>query len=43
MFRDTPDIRPDHPALFDIRFPSGYRIALAGYPAGYRYWILKIA
>jgi hypothetical protein len=23
-----PDIRPDNPAFFDIRYPAGYRIAL---------------
>jgi hypothetical protein len=34
-----PDIRPDNPAFFDIRYPAGYRILLTGYPAGYR--ILK--
>jgi hypothetical protein len=22
--RDAPDIRPDNPAFFDIRFPAGY-------------------
>jgi hypothetical protein len=26
--RDAPDIRPDNPAFFDIRYPPGYRIAL---------------
>jgi hypothetical protein len=36
-----PDIRPDNPAFFDIQYPAGYRILLAGYPAGYQ--ILKIA
>jgi hypothetical protein len=36
-----PDIRPDNPAFFEIRYLAGYRILLAGYPAGYR--ILKIA
>jgi hypothetical protein len=25
--RDAPDIRPDNPAFFDIRYPAGYRIA----------------
>jgi hypothetical protein len=36
-----PDIRPDNPAFFDIRYPAGYQIALpdirpdTGYPAGY--------
>jgi hypothetical protein len=34
-----PDIRPDNPAFFEIRYPAGYRILLAGYQAGYR--ILK--
>jgi hypothetical protein len=39
-----PDIRPDNPAFFEIRYPAGYQIALpdirypafglAGYPAG---------
>jgi hypothetical protein len=33
-----PDIRPDNPAFFDIRYPAGNQIALpdirpAGYPA----------
>jgi hypothetical protein len=32
MFRDAPDIRPDirpdNPAFFDIRYPAGYQIAL---------------
>jgi hypothetical protein len=37
--RDAPDIWPDNPALFDIRYPAGYRISLAGYTAGH--WILK--
>jgi hypothetical protein len=23
-----PDIRPDNPAFFDIRYPAGYQIAL---------------
>jgi hypothetical protein len=23
-----PDIRPDNPACFDIRYPAGYQIAL---------------
>jgi hypothetical protein len=27
-FRDSPDIRPDNPAYFDIRYPAGYRISL---------------
>jgi hypothetical protein len=22
--RDAPDIRPDNPAFFDIRYPAGY-------------------
>jgi hypothetical protein len=26
--RDAPDIRPDNPAFFDIRYPAGYQIAL---------------
>jgi hypothetical protein len=26
--RDAPDIRPDYPAFFDIRYPTGYQIAL---------------
>jgi hypothetical protein len=26
--RDGPDIRPDNPAFFDIRYPAGYQIAL---------------
>jgi hypothetical protein len=26
--RDAPDIRPDKPAFFDIRYPTGYQIAL---------------
>jgi hypothetical protein len=26
--RDVPDIRPDNPAFFDIRYPAGYKIAL---------------
>jgi hypothetical protein len=25
--RDAPDIRPDSPAFFDIRYPAGYQIA----------------
>jgi hypothetical protein len=25
---NAPDIRPDNPAFFDIRYPAGYRIAL---------------
>jgi hypothetical protein len=25
-FRDAPDIRPDNPAFFDIRYPAGYQI-----------------
>jgi hypothetical protein len=28
MGRDAPDIRPDNPAFFDIRYPAGYQIAL---------------
>jgi hypothetical protein len=28
LIRDAPDIRPDNPAFFDIRYPAGYRIAL---------------
>jgi hypothetical protein len=24
--RDAPDIRPDNPALSDIRYPAGYQI-----------------
>jgi hypothetical protein len=44
---DAPDIRPDNPAFFDIRYPAGYQIALpdirpdirygriTGCPAGY--------
>jgi hypothetical protein len=27
MSRDAPDIRPDNPAFFDIRYPAGYQIA----------------
>jgi hypothetical protein len=27
--RDAPDIRPDNPAFFDIRYPAGYQIALS--------------
>jgi hypothetical protein len=34
FFRDSPDIRPDDPVFFDIQYPAGYRIWLAGYPAG---------
>jgi hypothetical protein len=26
--RDAPDIRPDNPAFFDIRYLAGYQIAL---------------
>jgi hypothetical protein len=26
--RDAPDIRPDNPAFFYIRYPAGYQIAL---------------
>jgi hypothetical protein len=26
--RDAPDIRPENPAFFDIRYPAGYQIAL---------------
>jgi hypothetical protein len=26
--RDAPDIRPDNPAFFDIRYTAGYQIAL---------------
>jgi hypothetical protein len=33
IIRDAPDIRPDNPAYFEIRYPAGYRIFLAGYPA----------
>jgi hypothetical protein len=25
--RDAPDIRPDNPAFFGIRYPAGYQIA----------------
>jgi hypothetical protein len=39
--RDAPDILPDNLTLFYIHYPAGYRISLAGYPAGYG--ILKIA
>jgi hypothetical protein len=39
--RVAPDIRPDNLAFLDIRYSTGYRICLAGYPAGYR--IIKIA
>jgi hypothetical protein len=28
LTRDAPDIRPDNPAFFDIRYPAGYQIAL---------------
>jgi hypothetical protein len=24
--RDAPDIRPENPAFFDIRYPAGYQI-----------------
>jgi hypothetical protein len=27
FYRDAPDIRPDNPAFFDIRYPDGYQIA----------------
>jgi hypothetical protein len=27
--RDAPDIRPDNPAFFDIRYPAGYRYQIA--------------
>jgi hypothetical protein len=32
---DAPDIRPDNPAFFDIRYLAGYKIVLPdnGYPA----------
>jgi hypothetical protein len=35
--RDAPDIRPDNPAFFDIRYPAGYQIVcrISG-KAGYR-------
>jgi hypothetical protein len=33
--RHPPDIRPDNQAFFDIQYPEGYRIWLAGYLAGY--------
>ena len=34
--RVAPDIRPaGYPAFFDIRYPAGYPVSLAGYPAGY--------
>jgi hypothetical protein len=42
LTRDAPDIRPDNPAFFDIRYPAGYQIGQpdtdpisgkAGYPA----------
>jgi hypothetical protein len=42
FIRDAPDIPPDNPAFFDIRYPAGYQIALpdirpdTGYQAGYR-------
>jgi hypothetical protein len=26
--RDAPDIRPDNPAFFDIRYPAGYQFEL---------------
>jgi hypothetical protein len=26
LTRDAPDIRPDNPAFFDIRYPAGYKI-----------------
>jgi hypothetical protein len=26
--RDAPDIRPDNPAFFDIRYLAGYQITL---------------
>jgi hypothetical protein len=29
IFRDEPDIRPDNPAFFYIRYPAGYQIALS--------------
>jgi hypothetical protein len=38
---DRPDIRPDNPAFIDIRYPAGYQILLAVYPAGDQ--ILKTA
>jgi hypothetical protein len=28
IYRDAPDIRPDNPAFFYIRYPAGYQIAL---------------
>jgi hypothetical protein len=28
LIRDAPDIQPDYPAFFDIRYPAGYQIAL---------------
>jgi hypothetical protein len=28
LCRDAPDIRPDNPAFFYIRYPAGYQIAL---------------
>jgi hypothetical protein len=42
LVRDAPDIRPNT-GLFDIRYPAGYLIWPAGYPAGYRIPVLKIA
>jgi hypothetical protein len=37
IFRDAPDIRPDNPAFFDIRYPAGYHLPcrISG-KAGYR-------
>jgi hypothetical protein len=26
--RDAPEIRPDNPAFYDIRYPAGYQIAM---------------
>ena len=32
--RVAPDIRPaGYPAFFDIRYPAGYPVSFAGYPA----------
>jgi hypothetical protein len=28
IVRDAPDIRPDNPAFFYIRYPAGYQIEL---------------
>jgi hypothetical protein len=37
--RGAPDIRPDNPAFFDIRYPAGYP---AGYPVS-GFWISRIS